>query len=93
MVECEHWFGTCCAPGARMRARGLVYPLFVARTTWFGLPDVCSAKGEWEGHGVECHEIRDGINLWVGLTLGERTMRLVKLLLSRGGSLMIGEVD
>ena len=44
-------------------ARGLVYPLFIARTTWFGLPDVCSTKGEWEGHGVECHEIRDGINL------------------------------
>ena len=75
-----------------MWAYGLVYPLFVARTTWFGLP-VCSAKGEWEGHGVECHKIRDGINLQVVLTLGERTMRLVKLLLSRGGSLMIGEVD
>ena len=44
-------------------ARALAYPLFVARTTWFGLPDVCSTKGEWEGHGVECHEIRDGINL------------------------------
>ena len=44
-------------------AHGLVYPLFVARTTWFGLPDVCSTKGEWEGHGVECDEIRDGINL------------------------------
>ena len=43
--------------------RGLVYPLFVARTTWFSLPDVCSTKGEWEGHGVEYHEIRDGINL------------------------------
>ena len=44
-------------------APGLVYPLFVARTTWFGLPDFCSTKGQWEGHGVECHEIRDGINL------------------------------
>ena len=51
-------------------ARGLVYSLFVARTTWFGLPDVCSKKGEWEGHGVECHEMCDGINLLVGLTLG-----------------------
>ena len=57
------WFGTCCAPGARMRARGLVYQLFVAQTTWFGLPDVCSAKGEWVEHGVECHEIRDGANV------------------------------
>ena len=27
------WFGICSAPGARMRARGLVYPLFVAQTT------------------------------------------------------------
>ena len=45
------------------------------------------------GHGVECHEIRDGINLEVGLMLEERTMRRVKLLLSRGGSLMRGEVD
>ena len=44
-------------------ARGLVYPPFVALTTWFGLPDVCSTKGKWEMHGVECHEIRDSINL------------------------------
>ena len=44
-------------------ARGLVYPLFVALTTWFGLPDVCSSKGKWERHGVEYHEIRDSINL------------------------------
>ena len=57
------WFGTCCDPGARKRARGLLYPLFVARTTWFGLPDVWSAKGEWAAHCVECHQIRDGINL------------------------------
>ena len=57
------WFGKCCAPGARKWVRGLVYPLFVARTTWFGLPEVPSAKEEWAGHGVECHEIRDGINV------------------------------
>ena len=30
-----------------MRARGLVHPLFVAQTAWFGMPDVCSAKGKW----------------------------------------------
>ena len=46
-----------------MWARGLVYPLLVARTTWFGMPAVCSAKGEWVEHGVECHEMRDGINV------------------------------
>ena len=40
------WFSTCCAPGARMWARGLVYPLFVARSTLFGMHDVFSAKGE-----------------------------------------------
>ena len=57
------WFGTCCAPGARMRAHGLVHPLFVAQTKWFGKPDVCSAKGEWVEPGVECNEIRDRINV------------------------------
>ena len=39
-LSVDTWLGTCCAPGARMRAHGLVYPLFVAETTWFGLPDV-----------------------------------------------------
>ena len=29
------WFGTCSAPGARIPARGLVYPMFVS--TWFGM--------------------------------------------------------
>ena len=46
-----------------MWVRGLVYELFVAQTTWFGMPDVCSAKGDWVEHGVECHEIRDGTNV------------------------------
>ena len=41
------WFGTCCAPGTRMWARGFVYALFVARTTWFSLPDLCSTNGQW----------------------------------------------
>ena len=45
---------------AKMRARGLVYQLSVTQTTFFGMPDVGSAKGEWVEHGVECHEIRDG---------------------------------
>ena len=55
--------GTCCTPGTRMWACGLVYPLFVAQTIWFGMPDVCSVKGEWVEHGVECHEICDSINI------------------------------
>ena len=43
IVDClsvDKWFGTCSAPGARMRAHGLVYPLFVALTTWFDMPDI-----------------------------------------------------
>ena len=64
------WFGTCSAPGTRMRARGLVHSLFVAQTTWFGMPDVCSAKGEWVEHSVKGHEIRDGNNVKVGFRLG-----------------------
>ena len=43
--------------------RGLVYPLLVAQTTWFGMPAVCSVKGEWVENGVKCHEIRDDINV------------------------------
>ena len=56
-------FGTCSVPGMRMRARGLIHPLFVAQTTWFGMPDVCSAKGEWVEHSVKDHKIRDGNNV------------------------------
>ena len=51
----DTWFGTCCAPGVRMQARGLVYRLFVAQNTWFGIPDVCSARGAL----YRSHEIRD----------------------------------
>ena len=29
------WFGTCCAPGARTRARGLVYQLFAVQPRGF----------------------------------------------------------
>ena len=56
-------FGTCFSPDAIMRAYGLVYPLFVARTTWFGMLDVCSVKGKLLEYGVECHEIHDRINI------------------------------
>ena len=50
------WFGTFSALGGRMR---LVHPLFVAQTTWFGIPDVCSAKGEWPEQGIQDHEVRN----------------------------------
>ena len=59
----DTWFGICCAFGSRMWSRGLVYPLSVARTTWICMPDVCNAKGEWVEHGVECHEISNGIKI------------------------------
>ena len=54
------WFGTLSSLSVRMRARGLVSPLLVAQTTWFGIPDFCNAEGKWVGHGVENHEVPDG---------------------------------
>ena len=42
-----------------MRTRGLVRPLCVAKTTWFGTPDFCNAEEEWVGHGVKDHEAHD----------------------------------
>ena len=86
------WFGTRIGRGARMRARGLVYPLFVAQTTWFGMLDVCSAKGEWVEHGVRGHEVRDSKNVQVRYGLQEEPMGHMKLLLSKGVSLIRGEV-
>ena len=49
----------------------LVRPLFVAQTTWFGIPDFCNVEGEWVGHGVKGHEVRDGNGVLVGF--GRRT--------------------
>ena len=54
------WFGTYSCLGARMWTCGLVRPLFVAKTTWFGIPDFCNAEEEWARHGVEDHEVCDG---------------------------------
>ena len=86
------WFGTCSAPSTTMRACSLVYPLFVAQTTWFGTSDFCSAKGEWVEYSIEGHEIRDGNNVW-GFRLGEAPIRHMKLLLAKGASLLLrGEV-
>ena len=75
-----------------MRACGLVYPLFVFQTTWFCMPDVCNAKGEWVEHGIEGHEVRDSNNVQVRFRLGEKPMGHMNLLLSMGGSLIKGEV-
>ena len=56
------WFGITIVL-ARMWTHGLVCPLFVAKTTWFGIPDFCDAEEESVEHGVEDHEVRDGKNV------------------------------
>ena len=53
------WFGTYSCFGARMRTSGLVRLLFVAKFTWFGIPDFCNAEEEWGRHSVEDHEVSD----------------------------------
>ena len=54
------WFGTWSCLCARLKTRGLVRPLFVAKTMLFGIADVCNAEEEeWVGHGAEDHEVRD----------------------------------
>ena len=35
----------------------LVRPLFMTKTTWFGIPNFCNAEEEWVGHGVKHHEV------------------------------------
>ena len=37
--------------------------IFVAQTTWFGIPNVCNAIGEWMEHGFKDYEVRDGNNV------------------------------
>lgn len=59
-LDVDTWFGTLNSPGARMRARGLVCPLFVVQTTWFRIPNAFDAKGEWVEHGIKDHEVCDG---------------------------------
>ena len=63
VFRCSWFYSMPLKAGARTQARDLVNPLLVAGTTWFRMPAVCSAKGECVEHGIECHEIRDGINV------------------------------
>ena len=51
------WFATLSSISMRMWTCGLVCPLFVAQTTWFGIPDFCNAEGEWVRHGVKDHQV------------------------------------
>ena len=53
------WFRKYSCLGMRMWARCLVRPLFVVKTTWFGIPNFCNVEEEWVGHGVEEHEVHD----------------------------------
>ena len=75
-----------------MLACGLLYPLFVAQTMWFGTPDVCSAKGEWVEHGIKGHEVHDSSNVQMRFRLEKEPMGHMRLHLSKGGSLIRGEV-
>ena len=68
------WFGACSCLTAGMRTRGLVRPLFVAKTTWFGIPDFCNVEEEWVGHGVNDHEVRNSNDVQVGFRLVEEPL-------------------
>ena len=72
------WFDTLSSLSVRMWTRGLVRPLFVAQTTWFGIPDFCNTEEEWVRHGVEDHEVRDGNGLQVGSELVKELQQSVK---------------
>ena len=48
---------------ARVWTRGIVRLLFVAKTTWFGIPNFCDVEEEWMELGVEDHEVRDDKNV------------------------------
>ena len=54
--------------------------------------NVCSSKGEWVEHGIKGHEVHDSKNVQVQFSLGEEPMGHMKLLLSKGVSLIRGEV-
>ena len=53
------WFGACSCLSGGMRTPGLVRPLFVAKITWFGIPNFCNVEEKWVGYGVNDHEVRN----------------------------------
>ena len=71
---------------------GTVCHTLFSRSTVCGMVDICSAKGEWMEHGIEAHDVRDINNVQVHFRLGEEPMGHTKLLLSKGGLLIRGEV-
>ena len=84
------WFGPFSCLGARMRARGLVCPLFVAKATWYRIPNFCNVEEKLVGHCVEYHEVRDGNDVQVGFRLVEVPMRGMKSSLSKGACQLEG---
>ena len=84
------WFGPFSCLGARMRARGLVCPLFVAKATWYRIPNFCNVEEKLVGHCVEYHEVRDGNDVQVGFRLVEVPMRGIKSSLSKGACQLEG---
>ena len=83
-------FGTFSCLGARIRARGLVSPLIVAKAMWFGIPDFCHVEEKLVGHCVEYREVRDGNDVQVGFRLVEVPMRGIKSSLSKGACQLEG---
>ena len=59
-------------------------PLFVVKTSWFGILDLCNREEEWMGHGVDVHEVRDGNDVQVGFRLVGVPLRDIKSSLSKG---------
>ena len=78
------WFGACSCLSVGMRKRGLVCPLFVAKTTWFGILNFCKAEEEWVGHDVNEHEVRNSYNVQVGFRLVEEPVQGIKSPFSKG---------
>ena len=72
------WFGACSCLSTGMRKRGLVCPLFVAKTTWIGILNFCKAEEEWVGHDVNDHEMRNSYNVQVGFRLVEEPVQGIK---------------
>ena len=78
------WFGACSCLSVGMRKRGLVCPLFVAKTTWFGILNFRKAEEEWVGHDVNEHEVRNSYNVQVGFRLVEEPVQGIKSPFSKG---------
>ena len=82
------WYIEC---SWRKNVGKLVYPLLVAQTMWFRMPNFCSTIDELVEHGIEDHKACNRSNVQVGFR--EVPMLHIKLSLSKGGPLLRCEVD